>query len=128
MRLARLVLCLLPLAWAAPSLGAEPAVKKETTPVSYYRQVRPIFQQHCQGCHQPAKPQGGYIMTEHADLFKKTDTDVPGVVPGKPEQSKLVEQILPLDGKAPAMPKGRDALSEKAVALVRTWITQGAKD
>ena len=23
-----------------------------------------IFQQHCQGCHQPAKPQGGFVMTE----------------------------------------------------------------
>ena len=24
-------------------------------PVSYYKQIRPIFQAHCQGCHQPAK-------------------------------------------------------------------------
>ncbi|HTU89144.1 MAG TPA: cytochrome c, partial [Gemmataceae bacterium] len=43
------------------SLGsaAEPSDKE----VSYYKDVRRIFQQHCQGCHQPAKPQGGYVMT-----------------------------------------------------------------
>src|SRR5206468_4453205 len=81
-------------------------------PVSYYKQIRPLFVQHCQGCHQPAKPLGGYVMTDPKSLLEKTDTDAPGVVPGKPEQSKLVEQILPRDGKAPAMPKGRDALPD----------------
>ena len=25
--------------------------------VSYYKDVRPIFAQNCNGCHQPAKPQ-----------------------------------------------------------------------
>ena len=29
--------------------------------VSYYKQVRPIFQAHCQGCHQPAKAGGGVL-------------------------------------------------------------------
>ena len=61
------------LALSGPSLpAAEPSDKpKESAEVSYYRDVRRIFQQHCQGCHQPAKPQGGYVMTDHADLFKK---------------------------------------------------------
>jgi len=31
--------------------------------ISYYDQIRPIFQRHCQGCHQPAKPNGKYVMT-----------------------------------------------------------------
>ena len=31
--------------------------------VSYDKQVRPIFQAHCQGCHQPAKAGGAYVMT-----------------------------------------------------------------
>ena len=28
--------------------------------VSYFKDVRPLFVQHCQGCHQPAKAKGGY--------------------------------------------------------------------
>ncbi|NCX99671.1 MAG: hypothetical protein EBX35_14125, partial [Planctomycetia bacterium] len=31
--------------------------------VSYFRDVRPLFQARCQGCHQPAKAEGGYVMT-----------------------------------------------------------------
>src|SRR5262245_24128974 len=108
--------------------AAEPA-KKEAGPVSYYREVRPIFQQQCQGCHQPAKPLGGFVMTEHADLLKKGDRDLPGVVPGQPDKSYLLEQIAAgKDGKKAAMPKGRDPLLESQVATIRRWIAEGAKD
>ena len=31
--------------------------------ISYHKQIRPIFQAKCQGCHQPAKASGDYIMT-----------------------------------------------------------------
>src|SRR6185312_4937075 len=90
--------------------AAEPTDKKEASEISYYKDVRRIFQQHCQGCHQPAKPQGGYVMTGFAGLLKKGDHEQPGVVPGHPEKSMVVEQILPRDGKKPAMPKGKDPL------------------
>ena len=78
-----------PILIAAPLL-AQPA-KSDAPPakVSYYKDVRPIFQQHCQGCHQPAKPQGGYVMTAHADLFKAGESEMPGVVAGKSQDSLL---------------------------------------
>jgi WD40 repeat protein/mono/diheme cytochrome c family protein len=111
-------------------LALGPAVGRaaEPAPVSYYRQIRPIFQQHCQGCHQPAKAQGGFIMTNHADLLKSGDTGEPGVVAGQDAQSLIVKQITPQKGKPPAMPKGKPPLSESDVALIRKWIAQGAKD
>jgi mono/diheme cytochrome c family protein len=110
--------------------AAEPAGPKPKEPgeVSYYRDVRRLFQQHCQGCHQPAKPQGGYVMTSCADLLKKGDHEQPGVVPGHPEQSLLVEQITPQGGKRPAMPRGKDPLSAAEVELIKKWISLGAKD
>jgi dipeptidyl aminopeptidase/acylaminoacyl peptidase len=109
--------------------AADPAAKPaDTGPISYYKQIRPIFQQHCQGCHQPAKPQGGYIMTSHALLLKAGDSTEPGVVPGKPEKSVLFKQLLPADGKPPAMPKGKEPLLERDLQLIRNWIAQGAKD
>jgi mono/diheme cytochrome c family protein/DNA-binding beta-propeller fold protein YncE len=115
------------LASAAPLAAAEPE-KKETAPVSYYKEVRPLFQQHCQGCHQPAKPLGGYVMTSFGDLLKKADRDLPGVVPAQPGKSFLLEQITTRPGKRAEMPKGKDPLPEKDVALVRRWIAEGAKD
>jgi WD40 repeat protein len=97
--------------------------------VSYYRDIRPIFQQHCQGCHQPAKPLGGYIMTKHAELLKEGDKGQPGVVAEKPDESFVVEQIKPRsNGKPPLMPKGKKPLPEREVALIVKWIEQGAKD
>ena len=33
--------------------------------VSYYKQIRPILQRSCQGCHQPAEPNGGLIVTSY---------------------------------------------------------------
>jgi WD40 repeat protein len=118
-------LCL-PLAGSLPA--AEPAEKKMPETVSYYKDVRPIFQQHCQGCHQPAKPQGGYVMTGYADLLKKTDQDQPGVVPGAPDKSSVVDVLRPgTDGKA-RMPKGKEPLSAFDVQVITRWIAQGAKD
>ena len=103
-------------------------VKKETpTKISYYKEIRPIFQQHCQGCHQPAKAMGGFNMTTHADLLKKGDREKPGVVPNKPELSFLIELIRLHDGKA-EMPKAREVLTASQFKKINDWIFQGAAD
>jgi WD40 repeat protein len=114
----------------ASSLVADPPKDKEKAtdrPVSYYKDVRPILQQACQGCHQPARPQGGYVMTSHADLLKAGDSGKQGVTPGKPDGSEVVRQITPVREKA-AMPKGRPPLSSAEVALISRWVSEGAKD
>jgi WD40 repeat protein len=118
------------LALGLPLPAAEPGkdAKEPPAAVSYYRDVRPILQQHCQGCHQPAIPKGGFAMIDHDDLFKKGESDQPGVVPGKPEVSKVVEQITAHDGKRPIMPKGQDPLIDHDVETIKKWIAQGAKD
>src|SRR5438874_1525568 len=110
--------------------GAPAADPPDPAPakVSFTRDVLPLFQQHCVGCHQPAKQGGSYLMTSRADLLKKGDTDNPGVVPGKPEQSYLLAQLRPADGKPPAMPKNKPPLSEKEVGLIARWIAEGAVD
>ncbi len=120
------------LAFLAPTTRAAdpPADKpKEPTDVSYYRDVRRIFQQHCQGCHQPAKPLGSFVMTEYADLLKAGDHKLAGVVPGQPDNSFIVEQITSKDGgKTATMPKNNEPLNAADIATIRKWIADGAKD
>jgi mono/diheme cytochrome c family protein len=116
------LLIALPAASADAPKAAEPAAK-----VSYYKDVRPILAQHCNGCHQPAKPQGGYVTTSHADLLKAGEREKPGIVPGKPASSYVTDQIALHDGKA-EMPKGRDSLNPIQVKLITDWIAQGAAD
>jgi WD40 repeat protein len=111
---------------AFPLAAAEP---KDAPPakVSYYKDVRPIFQQNCQGCHQPAKAGGGFNMTVFADLFKMGDRDKPGIVAGKPSASFLVELISPKDGKT-EMPRGKEPLAEPQIKTIVDWVAQGAID
>ena len=95
--------------------------------ISYYRHIRPIFQAHCQGCHQPAKARGDYVMTDYGRMVKGGASGQPAIVPGKPDQSYLLEMIIPANGKA-KMPEGKPPLASPDIELIRTWIAQGAVD
>ncbi len=107
--------------------GASGAESKEK--VSYFKQVRPIFQAQCQGCHQPAKAKGGYVMTDFKKMLAGGDNKdkEPAIVPKKPAASHLLKQITPVNGAA-EMPKGKPALTEPEIELIRAWIAQGARD
>jgi mono/diheme cytochrome c family protein len=107
----------------APLHAEEPAAK-----ISFDKQIRPIFQANCQGCHQPAKAGGDYVMTTFDRLTKGGESGDAAIAPGKPGESELLKQITPAaDGKA-AMPKDKPALTAAELELISKWIEQGAKD
>ncbi len=95
--------------------------------VSYDKQIRPIFQARCQGCHQPAKAGGGYVMTSFDRMIRGGESDEPAIVPSKPGESHLIEMITPHNGKA-EMPQDRRPLSAAELDLIVRWIAQGASD
>lgn len=98
-----------------------------SAPVSYWKQIRPLFQAHCQGCHQPAKNKGGYVMTDFARLLAGGDSGDKAVVPHQPAQSALVAAITLFEGEAD-MPRGKPPLAATEVALIAQWIAEGAGD
>ena len=104
---------------------AKPAPVGDT--VSYYKQVRPILQAQCQGCHQPAKAGGGYVMTSVARLLSGGDSKSAAIVPKKPDDSHLLELVTPEKGKA-EMPKDKPPLTAVELETIRKWIVQGASD
>ncbi|MEZ6062991.1 MAG: LpqB family beta-propeller domain-containing protein [Planctomycetaceae bacterium] len=95
--------------------------------VSFSKQIHPIFQAKCQGCHQPAKASGSFVMTDFDKLLGGGESEEKAIVPGKPDESYLVLQITPEDGSAAMPPKG-DALSAVEIDLIRKWIEQGARN
>ena len=113
------------LAFVASHAGA--AAPDPNAPVSYWKSIRPIFQAQCQGCHQPAKAKGGYVMTEYEKLLAAGDSKEAPIVPGKPDGSLLVKQIVPKNGEA-EMPKGKPPLHAIEINLIKAWIAEGAKD
>lgn len=110
---------------AFPAAAAEPA-GAESAKVSYYKDIRPLFAQHCQGCHQPAKAQGGYVMTQYAELFKNGNSGKEAIIKGNPDASYLIQQIIPQGAKPPAMPKDKEPLAEAQIEKIKLWIAQGA--
>ena len=102
---------------------AKPAAAK----ISYYHEIRPILQANCQGCHQPAKNKGGYVMTDFKRLQAGGDTEGAAIVPRQPEKSAMLKMITPQDGEV-RMPKGKTPLADTEVALIKSWIQQGAED
>src|SRR5258708_33348803 len=112
---------------AAQTVAAESksAEMKVAGKVSFYHEIRPILQANCQGCHQPAKSKGGYVMTDFKRLLAGGDTEGAAIVPAHPEKSAILKMVTPLDGEV-RMPKGKTPLMDAEVALLTSWIQQGA--
>ncbi len=109
-------------------LGASVSWADETATVSFYKDVRPLLQEHCHGCHQPAKPMGGLVMTSYEGLKKGGESAEAAFMAGKPEKSPLLVQITAAEGEKPAMPKDRPALAASQVEIIKRWIAEGTND
>lgn len=103
------------------------SAEEQRKPVSYDTDIRPIFQANCVGCHQPSKDRGGYVMTDFKRLLAGGEEAV-AIVPGNPDESHLVKEITPDSNGEAEMPKKKPALHGTEIALIRRWISEGAKD
>ena len=114
-----------PILLPAQEPPAQPDKNALPEQVSFARDIRPLFLSRCVGCHQGARTEGDYLMTDFAHLMGEGESGRAAIIPGKPDESFLVEQITPVNGKA-EMPTEGPPLSDRDIALVRTWIEQGA--
>ncbi len=107
------------------SIAKNPASRGQVAGfVSYHRQIWPVLQARCQGCHQPAAPGGKLVVTSFAS-FMKGGEHGQVVAAGKPDTSSLLDY---LSGTKTLMPKGGPPLPAPIIALFRQWIQQGARD
>jgi mono/diheme cytochrome c family protein len=84
--------------------------------------VRPLLVQHCTRCHGPDKQRGG-LRLDTAMALAKGGESGPVVVPGKPDESRLVEAVR-YAGDLKMPPKSR--LSEADVSALVAWVRDGA--
>jgi len=85
---------------------------------SYYRDVRPVFQRQCQGCHQPNLKSSDLDLTTYEGFAKG----------GKhgPAAAVLVKYVA--GEMKPQMPLGQPPLSAGEIEVLRSWVSAGAKD
>lgn len=93
----------------------------------YADQIVPILIEYCTQCHDPEqKIKGGLDMTTVANLFGGGNSGLPGIVPGKPDESEVyVLMSLPPDDDFVMPPKGDTVPIEKQT-IIREWILAGA--
>jgi mono/diheme cytochrome c family protein len=92
---------------------------------SYFREIRPIIQRSCQGCHQPAMKYGGLDLTRY-ESFVAGGNRGPAVKAGAPAESLILAYIK--GERQPRMPFGSPPLADDQIELFRSWIAAGAKD
>ena len=113
---------MLPSALAAP----EEAGKKDTSEaVSYFKQIRPVLQRQCQGCHQPATRQGDLVLTSY-ESFKAGGHSGPAYAPGDPDKSLVMAYLK--GEREPRMPLGGEPLTAEQIGFFQRWIAAGAVD
>lgn len=84
----------------------------------FLREVRPLLQEQCLGCHSGANAGGKLDLSTPAGIAR-------AVKPGKPEES-LLYQAVAHTGRT-KMPMGKPQLSPAALAKIAGWIRSGAE-
>ena len=95
-------------------------------PVSFSKDVAPILLKHCQACHGPPEPKGGFQVTTFESFMKPGESEAASVTAGKLDESEVFN-LITLDDADLRMPKEADPLSAEQVELIKRWITEGAK-
>ncbi len=99
-----------------------------TLTVDFATQIAPIFADHCVKCHGPDKSKGDLRLDARRYVFDDRDADAQVILPGDAFNSDLHFRItLPRDDEDAMPPEGKgDPLSPEQVAMVETWINEGA--
>ena len=115
--------CMLLFSAAPASAGDLPEV------VEFNRDIRPILSDNCFFCHGPDKNK------RQADLRLDTEAGLLGtagasgvVIPGKPDDSPLLQRILTSDPETHMPPPATGkVLRDQQIQLLRRWIQQGGR-
>ncbi len=92
--------------------------------MDFITQVAPLFKQHCLSCHGPAKQESGLRLDTAASVLAGGDSGA-AILPSQSAESLLIERVSETDEDAVMPPEG-ERLTTEQVAVLRTWIDEGA--
>ncbi len=104
----------------APATGLSHVVT--LGPVSYAEQIAPIFEERCAECHGGDTKEAELGLLTYEELMKGSEYGTV-IEAGEPEESLLLDMII-----AGEMPEEGDPVPPEEIALIRTWIAEGAQD
>jgi hypothetical protein len=89
---------------------------------SLEHEILPLLKARCQKCHGPIKPKGKLNLSSARSLVRGGENGAV-VVPGKPDESLIWEQVANDD----MPPRPGEPLSADEKGILRRWIERGAK-
>jgi hypothetical protein len=98
--------------------------------VDFQRDIRPILAEHCAACHgvDAAMRKSGLRLDQRASALRGGKSGVAAIVPGKPDQSELIQRVSARDADlVMPPPKLKKSLTEKQIQTLKRWIAEGAR-
>ena len=89
--------------------------------------IRPVLVEHCYACHNSVKEAAGSLALDHRKGLRQGGDSGKIVVPGRPEQSRLLA-ILRHEVPGLKMPQDGAKFAASVVADFKRWIAMGASD
>lgn len=89
----------------------------------FENEVRPLLAKRCYECHGEKKQKGG-LRADHIAHLKAGGDSGPALVPGKPDESPMIEAIRYKDPDFQMPPK--EKLQDKEIAILEKWVALGA--
>ena len=117
----RFLVCLVPLCHAALFAAEEDAARAQAK--FFETEVRPILANRCFECHGEQKQKGG-LRVDQLAFLKAGGDNGPALVPGKPEESPLIEAVRYAKPDFQMPPKKQLPAAE--VAVLEKWVRLGA--
>ncbi|MFN0102568.1 MAG: PSD1 and planctomycete cytochrome C domain-containing protein [Bryobacteraceae bacterium] len=93
-------------------------------PVDFVKSIEPIFAAKCYACHGPSKQTSGLRLDDRGSALAG-GYGGKVILPGNSAASLLIQRITGANGLTP-MPMGSKGLPAEQVAVIRTWIDEGA--
>jgi hypothetical protein len=106
-----------------------PAPKFSPADLQFFEaKIRPLLAEKCYKCHskQSDKVRGGLLLDTRDAILQGGNTG-PSVVPGKPDESLLIQAVRYKDEDLQMPPKG-EKLSDAQIADLTEWVRRGAPD
>lgn len=102
-----------------------PALLNAADRVDFVRDVRPIFEKHCYECHSESEQESGLRLDVKSSAMKGGDNHGPDIVPGKANESPLIQFVSADNDDEALMPPG-EKMSAAEITILTRWVDQGA--
>jgi hypothetical protein len=112
----------------AATASSSSAAERE---VLFNRDIRPILNTSCTGCHGGVKKSAGVSFIYRDEALGVSANGKKIIIPGDPDNSEVVKRITSTDSRHIMPPAhgdhARDPLKPQEIELIKEWIRQGAK-